>query len=88
MVKHLDFKKFYEQHFIFPLAYNRSDEATTIIAQVGDGVVATSFGIIARIVEVGSSIEVFFFHVVVVTEVGNNFGNDFVTQASSRQQQQ
>ncbi len=88
MGKHLDFKKFYEQHFIFPLAYIRSDEATTIIAQVGDGVIATSFGIIARIVEVGSSIEMLFFHVIVVAEVGNNFGNDFVTQASSGQRQQ
>jgi hypothetical protein len=33
--------------------------------------------------------EMFFFHVVVVVvEVGNNFGNDFVTQASYWRQQQ
>jgi hypothetical protein len=84
--KHLDFWKFYEQHFICPLAYTKSDEVATIIAQVGDGV-TTSFGVVAKIVEVGSSMEVFFFHVlVVVVEVGNNFDNDFVTQASSEQQ--
>ncbi len=82
MGKHLDFWKFYEQHFIFPLAYIRSDEVATIIAQVGDGI-TIAFGIVAKIVEVGSSMEVFFFHVVVViVEVGNNFDNDFVTQAS------
>jgi hypothetical protein len=75
--------KFYEQHFIFPLTDIKSDETTTIIAQVGDGVVATYFGIVTKIVEVSSSMEMFFFHVVVVVvEVGNNFGNDFVTQAS------
>jgi hypothetical protein len=42
-VKHLHHQhKFYEQHFIFPLAYTKSDETTTIITQVDDGVVATS----------------------------------------------
>jgi hypothetical protein len=87
--KHLDFRKFYEQHFIFPLAYTRSDEATIIIAHVGDGVATTSFGVVAKIVEVSSSMEMFFFHViVVVVKVGNNFGNDFVTQVSFGQQQQ
>ncbi len=89
MGKHLDFKKFYEQHFIFPLTYIRSDEAATVIAQVGDGLAATSFGVVAKIVEVGSSMEALFFHViVVVVKVGSNFGNDFVTQASFGQQQQ
>jgi hypothetical protein len=86
--KHLDFWNFYEQHFIFPLAYIRSDEVVTIIAQVGDGVTIV-FRIVAKIVEVGSSMEVLFFHVVVVVvEVGNNFDNDFVSQAFFGQQQQ
>jgi len=87
--KHLDFRKFYEQHFIFPLAYTRSDEAAIIIARVGDGVATTSFGVVGKIVEVGSSMEMFFFHVIViVVKVGNNFGNDFVTQVPFGQQQQ
>lgn len=50
---------------------------------MGDGVATTSFGVVAKIVEVDSSMEMFFFHVVVVVvKVGNNFGNDFVTQVS------
>jgi len=77
--KHLYFRKFYEQHFIFPLVYIGSDEVATVIAQVGDGVTITSFGAVAKFVEVGSSMKVFFFHVVVVVKVGNNFDNVFVT---------
>jgi hypothetical protein len=51
-------KKINEHHFIFRLAYNKSDDATIAVAQfAGDSVVAT-------IAQVGNSVKMFFFHVI------------------------
>jgi hypothetical protein len=45
----------------------------TVIVEDGDDV-TTSFGAKAKVVEVGTNVEVFFFHVVVVVaEIGNNY---------------
>ncbi len=48
---------------------------TIVIAEDGDGVAITSFGTKAKVVEVGSNVEVLFFHVILVI---GNFGNNYL----------
>ncbi len=54
-----------------------------VIVEDGDGVAITSFGTEEKVVKIGNNVEVLFFHVIiVVVEVGNNFGNDYLCSRS------